>query len=89
MTIAQAIHQKLTRRFAPLALEIIDDSHRHQGHAGARPGGETHFEVRIVSSAFTGLSRVERQRLVYEALSEELAGPVHALSVKAEPGLKD
>ena len=56
---------------------------RHAGHAGAHPGGESHFTVTIVSPAFEGLSRLERQRRVYAALSEELAGPVHALSVKA------
>ena len=65
--------RKLTGRFVPTRLEIIDDSHRHAGHAGARPGGETHFTVTIVSDAFTGLSRVARQRLVYETLAEELA----------------
>jgi BolA protein len=64
-------------------LDVVDDSARHAGHAGARPGGESHFNVVIVSAAFEGLSRVERQRSVYAALTEELAGPVHALSLKA------
>jgi BolA protein len=85
--VADRIREKLTARFAPLALEIRDDSRRHAGHAGARAGGESHFHVEIVAKAFEGLSRIARQRLVYEALAEELAGPVHALSVSASaPG---
>lgn len=61
---------------------MIDDSARHAGHAGAREGGESHYNVVIVSAAFKGKSRIQRQRDVYAALSEELAGPVHALSLK-------
>lgn len=80
-SVAETMRRKLTARFAPARLEIIDDSHRHAGHAGAQPGGETHFSVTIVSDAFTGLSRVARQRLVYEALSQEIAGGVHALAL--------
>jgi BolA protein len=81
MTVAQTITQKLTAAFQPARLEVVDDSHHHAGHAGARPGGETHFTVRIVADAFAGRSRVERQRLVYKALADELAGPIHALSL--------
>jgi BolA protein len=81
MSVADTIRNKLSGRFVPTRLEIIDDSHRHAGHAGARPGGESHFTVTIVSDAFTGLSRVMRQRLVYETLAEELRGPVHALAL--------
>jgi BolA protein len=81
MTIAATIERKLTERFAPTRLDIIDDSHRHAGHAGAQPGGETHFTVVMVSAAFAGVGRVARQRLVYETLAEELAGGVHALSL--------
>lgn len=81
MTVAESIRDKLTARFAPLRLEVIDESHRHAGHAGARPEGETHFAVTIVSAAFDGLGRVARQRLVYETLAEELATRVHALSL--------
>ena len=69
--------------FTPESLDIEDDSARHHGHAGAAPGGESHFNVVIVAHAFAGLGRVQRQRSVYAALAEELAGPVHALSVKA------
>ena len=81
--IFDAIHDKLTAAFAPVRLEIEDDSARHHGHAGARPGGESHFNVVIESTAFAGAPRVARQRMVYHALAEELAGPVHALSVTA------
>jgi BolA family transcriptional regulator, general stress-responsive regulator len=81
MIIADTIRRKLTDRFAPTRLEISDQSHRHAGHRGARPEGETHFAVTIVSSAFIGHGRVARQRLVYQTLAEELATRVHALSL--------
>jgi BolA protein len=88
--VAQSIHRKLTEALSPQRLEVVDDSARHAGHAGARAGGESHFNVVIVSAAFEGLSRVQRQRGVHAALAEELAGPIHALSIKAlapgEPG---
>jgi BolA protein len=82
MAVADRIREKLTSGLKPLSLEITDDSHRHAGHAGARPGGESHFTVAVVSDAFEGMSRVERQRLVYRLLEEELAGPVHALALR-------
>jgi len=85
MRVADSIRQKLTAAFAPQSLEVADESHRHAGHAGATRDdgsqGETHFHVRLVSAAFEGVSRVERQRRVYAALADELAGPVHALSL--------
>lgn len=87
MQVAAAIRDKLTAAFAPVALDVQDQSASHAGHAGATRGdgsqGETHFHVRIVSAAFDGASRVERQRQIYAALKDELAGPVHALSVSA------
>jgi BolA family transcriptional regulator, general stress-responsive regulator len=87
MRVAETIRTKLTERFAPIRLDILDESDRHAGHAGARPEGETHFRVTIVAAAFEGQSRVARQRLVYEALAEELASRVHALSLTARaPG---
>jgi BolA family transcriptional regulator, general stress-responsive regulator len=82
VTVAATIRQKLTDRLAPTRLEIIDESHRHAGHVGARPDGETHFAVTIVAAAFAGLPRVARQRLVYQTLADELATRVHALSLK-------
>jgi len=81
--IFEAIHDKLTAAFAPLRLDIEDESSRHAGHSGARPGGESHFNVVIESEAFRGVAKVARQRLVYRALADELAGPVHALAVRA------
>ncbi len=80
--VAEAIRAKLSQAFAPERLEIEDDSARHHGHSGARPGGETHFNVLIEAAAFAGVGRVARQRAVYGALKDELAGPVHALSLK-------
>jgi len=81
--IAEVIRDKLTAAFRPARLEVQDDSARHHGHAGAREGGESHFNVLIEAEAFAGKPKVARQRLVYQALAEELAGPVHALSVRA------
>jgi BolA protein len=81
--VAETIRNKLTEAFSPQRLEVQDDSQRHASHAGARPGGESHFNVVIVSDAFKGATRVQRQRSIHAALSEELAGPVHALSIKA------
>ena len=87
MRVADAIRDKLTRAFTPSVLIVNDDSARHSGHSGATRDdgsqGETHFSVRIVSEKFAGLSRVERQRRVYAALSEEMAGTVHALALTA------
>lgn len=83
MSVQQQIRSKLTEALAPTRLEIVDESHRHVGHAGHRPEGETHFRVHIVSAAFKGKGRLERHRLVHTALAEELAGRVHALAVEA------
>ena len=80
-SVAESIREKLVRRFAPTRLDIEDESHRHAGHAGARPEGETHFSVTIVSAVFVGETRVFRQRLVYQTLAEELATRIHALSL--------
>lgn len=87
MRVRTLIETKLREAFAPEALEIVDESHKHRGHAGARPEGESHFHVRIVSTAFTGRPRVERQRLVYAALADELRTDIHALSLETRaPG---
>lgn len=81
MQVRAAIERKLTEALAPTRLEVIDDSGRHAGHAGHRPGGESHFRIEIVSPAFAGKSRIERHRLVNAILADELAGPVHALQL--------
>ena len=85
MSVAQNIERKLNEAFAPLSLQVVDESHLHAGHVGSQPEGETHFRVAVVSAAFADCSRVDRQRMVYDTLREELAGPVHALSVLASP----
>jgi BolA protein len=75
------LRRRLSEAFAPQRLDIVDESHRHAGHAGARPGGETHFRIAIAAAAFAGLDRVARQRAVHAVLADELAGGVHALSL--------
>jgi BolA protein len=82
-SVSDSLQRKLTAAFAPHRLQIDDDSARHAGHAGSHGVGESHFNVVIEAAAFEGVSRVQRQRMVYAAVAEELAGPVHALSVKA------
>jgi BolA protein len=87
MTVKTEIERKLSRALAPASLEVIDESHLHVGHAGHRPEGETHFRIQIVSAAFRGKSRVERHRMINALLADELAGPVHALAIRADaPG---
>ena len=83
MSTKDAITKKLREAFTPDGLEVNDESHLHEGHAGHAPGGETHFRVHIVSPAFKGKSRIERHRLVNAALAAELAGSVHALAIHA------
>jgi BolA protein len=83
VTTRDIIAEKLTKAFAPERLEVIDESHRHAGHAGARPGGETHYSVHIVSQAFVGKSRLDRHRMVNATLASELQGGVHALAIRA------
>jgi stress-induced morphogen len=83
MSIERDIRKKLTEAFAPEALEIVNDSHRHAGHASSPGTGESHFTVKVVSAAFSGKSRLERHRMVNEVLAAELAGRIHALAVKA------
>jgi len=87
MQVKSIIAEKLTAAFAPQSMDVIDESHRHEGHAGHRPGGQTHFRVYIVSEAFRGKTRLECHRLINQALAEELATGVHALAIHASaPG---
>jgi BolA protein len=83
MRVQDVITEKLTGAFDPESLNVVDESHQHAGHAGHRPGGETHFRVYIVSPAFRGKSRLERHRMINAALAAELAGGVHALAIHA------
>jgi BolA protein len=92
MSVRATIAQKLTETFAPLILEVEDESDRHQGHAGHREGGETHFRVYIVSEAFRGKSRLARHRMINATLASELREGVHALAIHAaapEEGLAE
>ena len=77
------ISNKLQEAFTPESLQVVDESHLHEGHAGHRPSGETHFRVYIVSQAFKGKSRIERHRMIHAVLAEELATTVHALAIDA------
>ncbi len=81
--VTETIRRKLEVALAPERLEVVDDSDKHAGHSGAREGGESHFTVTIVAASFAGIPRLARQRQVYAALAEELAGPIHAFSLKA------
>ena len=82
MNTISTIEQKLTEAFSPSELTVRDDSELHRGHAGFREGESTHLHVIIRSGHFDGMSRLARQRAVMKALAEELAGPVHALSME-------
>jgi BolA protein len=84
MRTKDVIINKLREAFLPESLDVTDESHLHEGHAGHRPGGETHFRVYIVSPAFEGKSRVERHRMINAVLAAELAGSVHALAIGAK-----
>ena len=87
MSTRDTITEKLTEAFKPQSLRVEDESHKHEGHAGHRPGGETHYRVYIVSEAFRGKTRIERHRMVNTALAAELQGGVHALAIHANaPG---
>jgi BolA family transcriptional regulator, general stress-responsive regulator len=87
MLVKDDITRKLQDAFAPDSVEVIDESDQHHGHAGHRPGGQTHFRVYIVSKAFAGKSRLERHRMINQVLAANLAGGVHALAIHADaPG---
>jgi BolA protein len=81
MSIAERINKKLTEALIPSRLEVVDESAKHKGHGGWREGGETHFNVTVVSDEFEGKSRVDRQRMVYALLAEEMAERIHALAL--------
>ena len=87
MLVKDQIAEKLNAALAPQSLDVEDESQNHVGHAGHRPGGQTHFRVHIVSEAFRGKSRVDRHRMINQLLSAELAGGIHALAIHANaPG---
>lgn len=82
MSVAERIEEKLRAALTVQELTLVNESHRHAGHASSPQTGESHFNLRLVSPDFEGKSRVERQKMVYQVLSEEMAGPVHALALK-------
>ncbi len=86
MTVSTAdrITRRLTEAFAPTDLKVVDESHLHKGHAGHRPGGESHFRVKIAAAAFAGKTRLATHRMVYDVLADEIAGGVHALAIEAK-----
>ncbi|MET0539045.1 MAG: BolA family protein [Xanthobacteraceae bacterium] len=83
MRVRDLITQKLIKAFAPLEVDVVDESAQHAGHSGARPGGQTHFRVHIMAEAFAGKSRIERHRMINAVLAAELKGGVHALAIHA------
>jgi BolA protein len=83
MGVRQTIARKLVDAFAPASLNVVDESHQHEGHAGHRPGGETHFRIYIVAQAFQGKSRIERHRMINATLADELRAGIHALAIHA------
>jgi BolA protein len=83
MRTVDVLTKKLNDSFAPQSLNVVDESHQHEGHAGARPGGQTHFRVYIVSEAFKGKTRIDRHRMINRALADDLAESVHALAIHA------
>ena len=87
MRVEEQITKKLRQAFAPVALEVVNDSHRHAGHAGSPETGESHFTIKVVSDSFAGKSRVERHRMVNEVLAEELArtGSMRSPSARSRP----
>jgi BolA protein len=89
MRVRDIISEKLIKAFAPLNVEVVDESAQHQGHAGWRPGGQTHFRIHIVADAFTGKSRIERHRMINDVLAEELKTGVHALAIHAASTSED
>ncbi len=87
MSVKDIIASHLTAGLRPDDLTVVDESHLHAGHSGARPDGETHFRVRVTAHAFAGKSRIERHRMVNALLAEELRDRVHALAIEARaPG---
>ncbi|HUP67673.1 MAG TPA: BolA family protein [Sphingomicrobium sp.] len=85
--VAMEMKRRLQAALEPARLDLVDDSEAHRGHGGYNPAGESHFSLRIESAAFTGKTRVERQRMVYSALGDLMRERVHALSIKASaPG---
>ena len=89
MRVSETITTKLKQAFTPESIDVVDESHLHEGHAGHRPGGQSHFRIYIVSQSFAGKSRIDRHRMINAVLADDLASGVHALAIHASaPGEK-
>jgi BolA protein len=84
MNIKERIEAKLEAGLDPVSLEVEDESHLHAGHSGAREGGQTHYRISVASARFSGKGRVERHRMVYALLADEIAQGVHALALRTQ-----
>ena len=84
MRVEEEIRLRLTQAFSPQTIDVVDESEKHRGHAGYREGGQSHFQVHIVSEAFEGMSRIARHRSVHDALGKELMSRIHALALRIE-----
>lgn len=80
----QLIHSRLTEALSPSELDVIDESHLHEGHPGAKESGGGHFNIQIVSEAFLDKSAIERHRMIYMALGDAMGTEIHALSINAQ-----
>ncbi|MEM7619361.1 MAG: BolA family protein [Pseudomonadota bacterium] len=83
MSVEKQIEDRMHMAFTPVQLEIINESHLHSHHRSSPGTGESHFRIKIQADAFTGKSRIERHRMIHDVLAEQLAGPIHALSIQA------
>jgi len=89
MLVRDIMTRKLNDAFTPESIDVVDESHLHEGHAGHRQGGQSHFRIHIVSQSFAGKSRIDRHRMINAVLADDLAGGVHALAIHASaPGEK-
>jgi BolA protein len=89
MRVRDTMTKKLNDAFTPESVDVVDESHLHEGHAGHRPGGQSHFRIYIVAQAFAGKSRIDRHRMINAVLADDLAAGVHALAIHASaPGEK-
>lgn len=82
MNIKDEIIRRLEKEFDVTLLNVKDESHKHEGHAGYRPGGQTHFRIELISSDFKGMSHIKKQRMIYHILDDLMKTKIHALSMK-------
>jgi len=83
MLLSEIIKEKIEKSLSIAGVIIEDESYKHEGHPGSRPGGETHFKIKVISESFSGKSRIERQRMIFRALENEMKEKIHAISIAA------